>query len=79
MTIRGTEGRDTGAEFLLPPVRVRRIVSFDADIFSMIEDWRFSRKPIPNFSESCNMLLGSALGTREMEKRKPRNKIFAIF
>jgi len=74
MTIRSIEGKDTGVEFLLPPVRVRRIVSFDADIFSKVEDWRFSRKPIPTFSEACNVLLGLALGVREMEKRKAKGK-----
>jgi len=74
MTIRSMEGKDTGVEFLLPPTRVRRIVSFDADIFSRVEDWRFSRKPIPNFSEACNILLGLALGVREMEKRKANGK-----
>jgi hypothetical protein len=70
MTPRSTESNDTRAEFLLLPVRVRRIVSFDSDIFSRIENWRSSRKPIPNFSEACNMLLGSALGVREIEKIK---------
>jgi hypothetical protein len=74
MTIRSIEGKDTGVEFLLPPTRVRRIVSFDTDIFSKLEDWRFSRKPIPNFSEACNILLGLALGVREMEKRKVKDK-----
>ena len=52
-------------EVLIRPAKVRSIVSFDGDIFAKIENWRFSRKPIPSFSEACNELLGEILGVRK--------------
>jgi len=60
-------------ETLLQPAQVRRIVSFDRDVFAKIEHWRHSRRPILNFSEACNLLLGGILGVREIKKGKAKD------
>jgi len=59
-------------EDLLQPAQVRRIVSFDSDVFAKIEDWRYSYRPVLNFSEACNRLLGKAIGVRKIKKGKPK-------